>query len=45
MNEAKEKFATMVDQMARHLEGSPSSVIFNHAQLTRYRQRSGDMVV
>ena len=43
-NEANEQYQTVVDRMARHF-GSPSSVIFNRAQFTRYLQRPGDSVV
>jgi hypothetical protein len=43
-NEPNEQYQTLVDRMARHF-GSPSSVIFNHAQFTRYLQRPGDAEV
>ena len=43
-NEANEQYATEVDWIAWHF-GSPSSIIFNCAQFTRYLQRLGDTVV
>jgi len=42
-NEVNEQYTTGVKRMARHF-GSPSSIIFNRAQFTRYLQRPGDTV-